>query len=258
MGGSPGVGGRFETRQGLVLWRPETGPTPRPDLHLLVTTRAGGNSVGPYSSLNLSLSTGDAPEAVAANRERLRSTLGLDAFHVLRQVHAADVVRCTPGAEPAPADGQWTDRRGEALVIGVADCAPVFVWDVRDRRVALVHAGWRGTAAGVLQSGVTALRQAGSRASDLRVAIGPCIGPCCYEVGDDVAARLPGAIRQNAAGKRVLDLRAANAAQAVQAGIDPAHVLDAPPCTSCEAQRFYSHRRDGNRTGRMWALAWFG
>src|SRR5512135_3872176 len=144
------------------------------------TTREGGVSEGPFRSLNLSSTVGDAPERVRDNWERLRRATGL-AFARVRQVHGCRVVTAGAGAEPAEeADGVTTATPGVAACVSVADCAPVLLADPRSGAVAAVHAGWRGTLARAAGEGVRALvERHGARTSDLLAVIGPCIGPCC-------------------------------------------------------------------------------
>jgi YfiH family protein len=173
----------------------------------------------------------------------------------LRQVHGDRIVAA--GAENEPeADGQWTQEPGHVLVVGVADCVPVFLWDAGGRRMALVHAGWRGTALGVVARAVESLRRAGSIPADLWMAMGPSIGPCCYEVGGEVADRFPAAAVHRDGEQSHLDLRQANRLVARSAGVAAERILADPPCTACSSELFYSHRRLGPRTGRMWAVAW--
>jgi YfiH family protein len=238
----------------LRFWTPP-GAAPFAWLGTAVTTRHGGTSVAPYASLNLGLSTGDDAARVHANRDRVRTALGLDAVHVLHQVHGTKLWE-VPDVAAREGDAVWTRTPGVAVAVGVADCVPAFVWDARQRWVAMVHAGWRGSAAGVLARTLEALVAAGSSPHDLHVALGPCIGPCCYVVSDDVADRFPAsAVRPGADGPR-LDLRAANRMQAEAAGVPAAQIDAAPPCTGCTLEDFYSHRVEAGRTGRMWALAW--
>lgn len=240
----------------LRLWRaPATESLP--GLHAVVTTRAGGASEAPFASLNLGLSTGDDPTRVHANRDRVRHALGVSDFplHVLRQVHGDRIWQAQdPSAREG--DGLWTDRTGVVLVVGVADCTPAFGWDVRRGTLVLVHAGWRGTAAGILGAGLTLLRDQGSQPADLRVALGPSIGPCCYPVSAEVAAQFPATAVTSRGDALHLDLRAANRKQAIAAGVAPEHIHASPPCTGCESETFFSHRKHGPRSGRMWALMW--
>jgi polyphenol oxidase len=214
----------------------------------LFTTRRGGVSEGAFASLNLGRGVGDDPAAVGSNYGLLAAAAGVPegATAQARQVHGARVVQrdaADPGAEEA--DGVATTARGLAAVVLAADCLPVAL--VAPGGVAMVHAGWRGLAAGVLEAGVAALADAGP----VQAAIGPGAGPCCYEVGPELRERF------GAAGP-TLDLKAIARERLAAAGV--AEVHDAGLCTMC-AQRggaplFFSHRRDHGRTGRQAGVAW--
>jgi hypothetical protein len=221
----------------------------------MVTTRAGGTSAPPYASLNLGLASGDDPMRVAANRARLLGALGLqpEQLHHLVQVHGTRVWE-VPAPRAQEGDALWTRSPQVVLAVSVADCVPVFIWDARQRWVGLVHAGWRGTAAGVLHRALATLLEHGARPGDLGVALGPCIGPCCYAVSPDVAARFAPDAWHERAGAPHLDLRRANRQQAAALGV--AAYGEDPPCTRCHAETFFSYRGEGPRSGRMWALAW--
>lgn len=240
----------------LQFWQPRSSAA-HPWLRALVTTRHGGTSAAPYDSLNLGLATGDAPERVHENRTRVQQALGIAAgrLQVLHQVHGTEIWD-VPGACPAAGDGLRTTVPQFALAVGIADCVPAFAWDTRQRRLALLHAGWRGTAAGILARALSHFLASGSRATDLHVALGPCIGPCCYAVSADVAAQFPAVTTRPAPGGTYLDLRHANRIQAEALGILPQNIEADPPCTGCNLPQFFSHRREQGRTGRMWAIAW--
>ena len=210
-----------------------------PGATALFTTRRGGCSQGPYASLNLGRKTDDRPEAVAANRKALEQQLGLQ-LSFMRQVHGNRVVTITePGQELPEADGQATTRRGVGLVALAADCLPIAV--AGEGAVAIVHAGWRGLAAGVIDAAVEVVR------GPVHAAIGPGAGPCCYEVGEDVRARF----RTDGP---TLDLKAIARAQLDQAGVEAVH--DVGLCTMCAPELFFSHRRDRGVTGRQAGIAW--
>jgi YfiH family protein len=223
----------------------------------LFTTRRGGVSRGPFTSLNVGLWTDDDPAAVQQNRARLAAHVGLrpDALAQGRQVHGTrvrTVVRAGKGSvEPEEADGQATALRGVAPIVLVADCLPVAL--IAPEAVAMVHAGWRGLAAGVLAEGVRALRQFGARES-ITAAIGPGAGVCCYEAGGEVHAAFAsyGAAARRS---RHADLKAVARAQLAQAGVEAVH--DVGLCTMCaDPVLFFSHRRDGGVTGRQAGVAW--
>jgi len=221
------------------------------------TTREGGVSAAPFDTLNLGGAVGDDPEAVAENWRRLERSTGLG-FARVRQVHGARAVRLDePGAPVEEADAVISSRPGVAACVSVADCVPVLLADPRSGVVAAVHAGWRGTIGRAAAAGVRALEAAGARAGDLLAAVGPSIGPCCYEVSADLAARFrgeldPGVVRDRP-GAPHLDLWAANAAVLRAAGVAAGRIEIAGRCTACERELFFSHRRDAGRTGRQMA-----
>ena len=194
-------------------------------------------------------------EPLEAARERVREALaGAGRLLLLRQVHGATVVRAPWDGAPE-ADAAFADEPGHLLGVVTADCLPVLLVDPVRRAVAAAHAGWRGTAAGVVPRAVEALVAAGSRPEDLLAAAGPGIGPCCYEVGEELREAFgPGGeafFRPGPRGRPHLDVRAANAHQLQQAGLRPERVHHVADCTACRADLYYSYRRDGAGTGRM-------
>lgn len=224
----------------------------------LTTTRPGGASAGPYGSLNLASHVGDAPAAVAANRRRLVDALELPAEPAwLEQVHGTRVLTLD-GAPPAePADAAVTRRPGVVLAVLTADCLPVVLCEENGAAVAVVHAGWRGLAAGVIGAAVRAL---GGNAARLRVWLGPAIGPAAFEVGAEVReafmdadAGAAAAFEAIRAGKWHCDLYALARRRLAAAGIET--VSGGEFCTFTDSERFFSYRRDG-QCGRMATLAW--
>ena len=219
------------------------------------------------------LGTADpADECVARRRRRFLDAVGLCGVEpvVLRQVHGDTVVRVRDmGVEAAPrADAVVAlrdDRPRLAPSVRTADCVPILVADRRGRAVAAIHAGWRGTAAAVARRVVAALARLGVEPGDLHAALGPAIGPCCYEVDPDVlraVARGTGAPESaispiERGQKPHLDLRLANAVQLRTAGVPQRSIDSAPWCTACSRELFFSHRRDGTQAGRMMAsIGW--
>ncbi len=201
----------------------------------------------------------DGAPSFAETREESRRRVAeglapLGRLLLLKQVHGASVVRApwdgTPEADAGTASGT-----GLLLGIETADCLPVLVVDPRRRALAAAHAGWRGTAQGVAARAVEALLAEGSRAGDLVAALGPCIGPCCYEVGDDVrtafGASGDGLFRPGPAGRPHFDLRQANARQLLAAGVRAGALAHVDECTRCRADLYHSYRRDGRGAGRM-------
>jgi polyphenol oxidase len=230
-----------------------------PGARVLFTTRRGGVSEGPYASLNLGLWTDDDPERVRTNRARVLDLVSESgdaarpyAFAQGRQVHGADVRRVVEppadGHALEPADGQATAWAGVAPVVLVADCLPIAL--AAPGAVAMLHAGWRGLAAGVIEEGAAAVRELAGRAP-AAAAIGPGAGGCCYEVGEEVHAAFAGEGRRGAN----LDLKAIARRRLEDAGVSEVH--DASLCTICsDPALFFSHRRDGGVTGRQAGVAW--
>ncbi|MDQ3906155.1 MAG: peptidoglycan editing factor PgeF [Actinomycetota bacterium] len=227
----------------------------------VVTTRQGGVSAPPYASFNLGDHVGDRPEAVAANRERLASGLGLPVQRVvwMDQVHGRTVTVVNgPQQQPIPAsDALITTEPWLALAVLVADCVPVLLADPVGKVVAVVHAGRVGARAGVLPATLQAMRDLGARIDKLEVLLGPSACGECYEVPDrmqtDVEAHLPGSACRTRRGTAGLDLRAGLWRQLACAGV--ARIGVDPRCTM-EDPTLYSYRRDGV-TGRLVALTWF-
>jgi polyphenol oxidase len=223
------------------------------------TTRHGGVSQAPWESLNLGAATGDDLGAVDGNWGRLRQETGLT-FARVRQVHGCRVVRREDPVAQADqadeADAVITSRPGLAACVLTADCAPVLIGDPRTGAVAAVHAGWRGTLARAAARAVEALvRDFGVQPENLLAAIGPAIGPCCYEVSPDLAKRFvdeigPSVSMVHPRAPRV-DLWSANEVVLREAGVSPERIEIIDRCTACDAESFFSHRRDGPRTGRQ-------
>lgn len=236
-----------------------------PGVRAAFSLRAGGVSAPPWDSLNLGVHVGDDAAKVAQNRRRLRAALRLPAEPLwLDQVHSADVLDADAPAKPTlsaggrpRADAVVTRRAGVVCCIQVADCLPVLL-AARDGSVlGAVHAGWRGLAAGVIENTVLAMRLP---AAQLQAWLGPSIGPQRFEVGDDVRAafmagdaRAASAFTPNERGRWLCDLPALARARLAALGV--ATVSGGQWCTVSDAQRFFSHRRDG-RSGRMAALLW--
>ncbi len=226
------------------------------------TTREGGASAPPFDTLNLGRGVGDLPDVVRTNRTRVLAALGRSLAEQVEasQVHgnqaavvdAADRRQTVPGV-----DVLITRDPVVVLAMHCADCVPILLVDPVRRAVAAVHTGWRGTAAGAAASAVSAMVQAcGSRPADLVAAMGPAIGPCCYEVDAPVFERFTlwpwrdQVLAPLSAGRWSLDLWEANRRQLVDAGVPPTAVTVAGLCTAHHPALFFSHRRDGT-TGRM-------
>lgn len=239
-----------------MAWKPEL-----PGAVAYFTSRRGGVSPPPWESLNLGLHVQDDPERVRINRERVTAGLGLppNPWVTAEQVHGARV-GVVDGAEsdggrvlPAT-DALITAARGVTLALFFADCVPLFF--AGPGAVGLAHAGWRGTLSGIAVSTLEALRQRfGIEPSEVWVGIGPAIGPCCYEVSEELWNEFNRRLGTGVSpGPRYLDLAAANRELLLRAGVAPDRIVEARLCTRCRADLFFSHRRAGFPTGRMAAL----
>jgi len=263
----------------MMEWREGSGlrwlEAAMPNATAAFTTRLGGVSEAPFEALNLGILTDDAREAVIANRRQLAAALGFapDRIAVAHQVHGAELVnhadpgslRCSfasyeldeeqrrlGGGEAPEADGHVIAAGGAAALVFVADCVPVALSGPGG--VAMLHCGWRGLAAGLVAKGVAAIG-----ATD--AAIGPSIGPCCYEVGAEVHTALQSPTEPKTEDMTtshpvggVIDLKQVAHAQLEIAGVECIEISGL--CTSCEPALFFSHRRDRGRTGRQAGLVW--
>jgi YfiH family protein len=232
------------------------------------TTRPGGISQPPFEALNLGLFTDDDRDAVIENRRLLAAALGFQPYQiaVAQQIHGAELIDhagppappcsfatygsekeegCPVGGGLAKADGHVIKAPAQTpALVFVADCVPVALSGPSG--VAMLHCGWRGLAAGIVAKGVAAIG-----ATD--AAIGPSIGPCCYEVGDEVLASFA-SLGEGIATGRMLDLPEVARRLLAEAGVK--QVETSGLCTSCESELFFSHRRDRGRTGRQAGLVW--
>jgi YfiH family protein len=210
------------------------------------TTRIGGVSDAPYDSLNLTIGTGDDRVRVEENRRLACEAVGVPAETLAfnRQVHSPNVHRARAGARGEPGDGLWSDEQGVSMLAMSADCLPIAVArSAGPPALAVLHAGWRGLAEGVVAAGVSALRSPSSGGPALAAIIGPAIGPCCYEVGQEVSALFDADLTED----RKLDLWSAAERALAAAGVERIERVDL--CTRCNPELFFSHRRDGRARG---------
>ncbi|SDC74704.1 conserved hypothetical protein [Paenibacillus sp. UNCCL117] len=256
-----------------------------PELSAGFTTRRGGVSREPFGSLNCGLHVEDVHEDVVENRRRLAEALGhpFECGIYAEQVHGKEIQVVTKRETGAgrdsretalqAKDGFVTNERGVMLYALFADCVPLYFYDPIRHAVGLAHAGWKGTALQIARSLLETMSAAyGTKARDVRAAVGPSIGACCYEVDETVVRRMDRALaeagsagrdedgnsfyvrRQN--GKYMLNLQQINRQILIQAGILPSHIEISGLCTSCRTDLFFSHRKEGGKTGRM--AAWIG
>jgi YfiH family protein len=251
------------------------------------STRPGGVSkLDGKRVLNLGFTEWDARENVKENRRRLQAAVGAPDFKLvtLLQFHSDAILQFeTAPTEPSRGDAAITKNAGLLLAVQTADCVPILLVDPKNRAVAAVHAGWRGTLARIVEKAIGRMQmQFGSQAADLLAAIGPAIGGCCYEVGTEVAAAFsaqfanaadffdelrtgdepnplqwmnmmpPG--HQPPPKKVLLDLRKANRSQLEASGVPAANIFVSDLCTGCGCDLLFSYRKEGARSGRMMAL----
>ncbi len=231
------------------------------------TTRHEGVSRPPYNSLNLGTNTLDSPHSIQGNRSVLARAFGtrLERLVTVNQVHGVDLlVLDAPNPDYShflklEADGIVTNQPGVMIGVCVADCVPLLLLDPVQHAVAALHAGWKGTAGLIAHKGVEALvKMFGSRPADIQAAVGPGVGPCCYQVDGPVmeAFRKGGAgwdlfATEMEKGKWALDLAAANRRHLLESGLAEENISTATQCVSCNHDLFFSYRRDGGDTGRQ-------
>ena len=221
------------------------------------TARSGGVSPLPVSALNLGNFTQDTRENILENRRRLLVALEIESWPLatLRQIHSADIIEFNDindlNDEPPSGDALLTDLPDFLLAVQTADCLPILLADRRKGAVAAIHAGWRGTLAGVVSGAVRQMEQRyGTDADSLLAVLGPAIGPCCFEVGPDVVTLFREQFRYadqlisrpQANGKVNFDLNMANRLQLRMAGVADQSIFDSNTCTVCQNHRFFSYR----------------
>lgn len=233
-------------------------------LHAAIN-RQGGVSQAPFATLNLGHTVGDDLAAVEENHRRVFRTLGIDRRQSVspHQVHSANVHLVGPahaGTVQSNTDGLLTLTPHLAIFFRFADCVPLFLFDATHRAVGIFHAGWQGTARNVTGAAIAAFaHHAGSRPRDLWAGIGPAIGPCCYEVGPEVADAVTrvspdtAQLVESRNGSLYLDLPGAVHAQLAAAGVEQIEMSGL--CTACHTDEWFSHRAEHGRTGRFGAVA---
>jgi polyphenol oxidase len=242
-------------------------------LNHAVSTRIGGVSRGTQNSLNISFKVGDEPIKVEENRGLLSGALGMDLRRVIQltQIHSDKVFKLDAANHPKPGkslgegDGLITNEPNSPLMVLVADCLPILFYDPLHKAIGLAHAGWRGTATHVAPKTLLAMEEAyGSKPGEVKVVLGPCIGPCCYEVGEDVKKEFENVfpwagevIGKSAKHHWKLDLAEANARQLLEVGVQNDNLIRSGLCTVENLGLFYSHRAEASAekpTGRVGAF----
>ena len=220
---------------------------------VVFTTRVGGVSEGAYASLNLGRKSGDDVERVDENRRIACDAIGadLEKLALNYQVHSPRVLRVAAAMRGEHADGLWTDEPGLPILAMSADCLPIVLAraGADSPAVAVLHVGWKGLLAGIVAAGAQAVGR-----DTLTAAIGPGIGPCCYEVGEEVAAPFRERFGDDVVREGRLDLWTSAERALRAAGVARIDRLDR--CTACEPETFFSHRRDAGNTGRQGVIAY--
>ncbi len=233
-----------------------------------ITTRQGGVSEGALASLNMGRRTLDAAENITENHRRVAEALGVSpgSFVFSDQVHGVEIREVNHDNQKEPlahTDGLMTDAASITLVTLYADCMPILIYDPVRSVIGMAHSGWRGTAQAIGPKLVQAMADRyGSKPENLLAALGPAIGPCCFEVGEEVteAFRAMAPLREESLwlsdsnGKPQVDLARINRILLTQAGVPEEAVKTASLCTSCHPELLYSHRRDHGNTGRLSAV----
>lgn len=232
--------------------------------------RISGQERPPNAAFRLSYDNGDDPQAVKNNWCELKLAMGLRDISIItaKQVHSNTILQVCSATEKLAGigDGLMTDAPNLCVGVMAADCVPLLFVEPTRKIAAAVHAGWRGTAVGIAPRAVASMKEAyGIDPAALHVAMGPSIGPCCYEVGPEVAEQIKANWREELRGawrsegvKGRLDLRALNEAQLLGAGIPRSHIRKIGPCTACYVRDFFSYRKEGKSGHQLSFIGWRG
>ncbi len=245
-------------RKGLELGLFPAASIVAPGLEVCFHSRRHGVSEGPYESLNMGMTVGDAASSVRRNRELLLGAVGVAEGDLARaeQVHGPAVAVARRGSLLDGVDGLVTPEKDLALAVSTADCYPIVIYSPPDRLLAALHAGRNGAAEGIIERAMSLMRDSFRIDPSASVAmIGPGICAGCYEVGPDEAMRFPPRYRPRRGGRYRLDLLSFCREELRRCGIPPGHIFEAGLCTSCDPRLFFSYRRDGGITGRHWTIA---
>ena len=228
----------------------------------IFSLRNGGVSPPPFDSQNFGPDPGDSDRFIEQNLVGLMQSAALTCLpHQANQVHKTALLWCSGKGKmhSQQADILMANRNNTAVAVRVADCLPILLADPEAGIVAAVHAGWRGTAASIVKTAVEAMLKHGAQHEKLLAALGPCIGPCCFAIGNDTAEAL---IKSTAGANDCLihtseihaDLAEINVLQLIDAGLNKSHIEVHKACTACHPEDFFSFRRDGNQSGRQLAV----
>lgn len=218
------------------------------------TTRNGGVSHSPFNSLNLGFNTADKPANVKKNHSLIHSFLHIDSTRtaLMEQVHGGNITIVSEGGLFPLADGLITSKPDIMLGVLVADCIPLLLFDIKRNVIGAIHCGWRPIVYGIAEKALNIfVEEFGSDLSEVVAAMGPSAGPCCYEIGGEVAGKLKSSSIIKRDGKLYADLRAELSGNLLKAGISRGNIEIFPCCTICNEKLYFSHRRDSINSGRM-------
>jgi polyphenol oxidase len=232
-----------------------------PELIAVESTRKGGVSKVPYSSLNLGLFTNDKPENVEENRKRFFDSLGIKASRVAHsyQVHKDQILKVTRCKAYEGYDALITENKNSFMSVTVADCTPVLIYDAKNQAVAAIHAGWKGTVADITAKTIQRMQvEFKTNPKDCYVYVGTCIDGSSFEVGEEVAEKFAYEFKRlDKSGRKpkfYVDLKKANVAQLVKCGVPESQIEVSPFSTVLDNKEYFSHRKEKGKTGRMMAL----
>ena len=266
------VGGCVQRKSGNISWFEPVEPIAGIG-HVVMTTRGGGLSKEPYTSLNVGLHVGDVEERVRLNRKSVLTALDRrllepvvgDQVHGVTVRHVGELHAGTRWQQNesalAETDALMTATRRLPLVTLVADCLPLALIDPVRGAAAVVHGGWRGLAEGIVENTLEGMRETwGTVPADVVAWLGPCIGDCCYEVGPEVAQQFPTSVQSSEADRSKLSIRHAAQSRLRLSGLNDENITGLDLCTACHPELFFSHRRTtregGSITGRQAMLVW--
>ena len=222
-----------------------------------ITSRRGGVSRAPYTSLNLAEHVGDDADAVATNREIFFQQSGLTDLYYCQQIHSDRVIDadCTANEtlkQHPEADALVSTQCGVPLGIFTADCVPIFILDIATPAIGIAHAGWRGTLARIAVNTLARMQNRfGTLVTNCQIHLGPSIQKCCYTVSTELLEQFTGHFGSTVRDGTNLSLQTANVNQLIEIGLPVASISVSPFCTACRTDLFYSHRAESGRTGRM-------
>ncbi len=223
------------------------------------STRLGGVSLSPFSSMNLGLFVNDVKESVINNRELFFGKLGIDLQQIVlsKQVHGIDIYTADSPIINEGYDALITNKAGLYLSVSIADCTPVLIYDKTNKAVAAIHAGWKGTVAEIVRHTLDKMHELYyTKGADCAAYIGACIGYDNFEVGEEVAMHFDASFKKfdGIKQKWFVDLKSANKKQLMDCGLPSENIEISAYCTVKDEELFFSHRRDDGKTGRMMAV----